>query len=722
MSSHWNGRQRWASAANSHAHRAPLRSVQVGSSTSSSSSLSHAARRHRAAAAQQSQPPSKAPSDAHFDYDTSHTTATGASSLLSRCSPAARSRIHERRIAALRRSGNHAAADILQRAVWKANNSHNNTCTKGANDENDDQDTQMMMTAATATTAVLADDDDASVLTFATDATNTTAQVPVVTESDDCATNIHDANISTPCANITTCANNITQGGIDAKVNVNISSCALITPEKTGPASVSVAVSSNSFHDDVKEVLASVDTPGTPDTVPTLEAASATSSPEEERTAREEEAVHLVAMAAAEEETRLQAEATAIAAAAAASAERSGRIAAAEAESMRLELSAISAGSANEVVSITSGDDKVVGDDVSAEDANVSSQKAEIEEKASTTSGSDCPLNYSISSDGAICLLPPEVSSPVPFEPPSVPEDGANTGPDQSSSSTPSSTKKKMWGRSLSRKSPTKISPASTASGTEEGDTGDSFSSRRSIDGAIANLSERMFSAVSSALPPRHPSTEAESKVVDSHPLPKTLPDYHGRKDSDASDAAPSLRSVASSATPVAGAGTRDVSSLWDTCVDAPSALDGGATAEEEDKLTFGHSGGVELSNLDRLEPEMARDLHVSGNAFHTTLKGRATEYDATSSIDIEVGSRGEVEVFSPKISGRHTKDNGGEREKHPLMDCSLSSSSSRGRASRTLAKLMPSRCRPVHALFLLIPIVSVMLYLCYTYFVEPNL
>ena len=239
-----------------------------------------------------------------------------------------------------------------------------------------------------------------------------------------------------------------------------------------------------------------------------------------------------------------------------------------------------------------------------------------------------------------------------------------------------------------------------------------------------------MFFAVSSALPPRHPSTEADHKVAESLPLPDYLPGYYGRKDS----AAPSLRSVASSATPVAGAGTRDVSSLWDTGVDAPSAMNGGATNEENDKLTFGDSGGVELSNLDRFEPEMTRDLNLAGDAFHATLKSRGMEYDATSSIDIEVGSMGEVEVFSPKISGRPSKDSGGGWKKDPFMDYSPSSSSS-GRASPTLAKLMPSGCcswcrripcpqkaKPVHALFLLIPIISVMLYLCYVYFVQPNL
>ena len=823
MSSHWNGRQRWASAANSHAHA----HAHTPAQTSVASSSSAHARRQRAAeqrrqhtgstasaggrrldliredcdlagpaAAVTPPPPPKAPAGTSpgstaasssiasltsplASTPTSTTGAAGAAGsppASASASASARSRIHERRISALRQSGHHAAADILERAVWKANNNNGNNSdvvtgtniTIHDNDwdngnaqsnavleaggigdageyghENDGQD--MMMAEMTATETENAD--DASVLTFATEATNTTPQL-----NDSDATDVH-ANA---------CVHD-----------------ALVTPEKTRPATRNV-------HGDGETASTANNTPGTPDTVPIV---SATSSPaggseaeahregwvapedaevgaraladaeaerlakEEERTAREEkekarrqraeEAMHL-AMAAAEakveaeriaaEEQRRRKAGAEAAAAAAASTERSERIAAVEAQSMLLEqrrpsLSAVSAGT-NELVSDNDHNDQDDG----------SSGKAETEEKASNTSGSDCPLNYSMSSDGDNGQLPSELSSPVHVESPSV-LDGANNEPDQSSSP-PSSTKKKMWGRSV-RKSPSqnwgqsarqsKTSPASTTSGTEEGDTDRSFSSRRSIDDAIANLSEKMFSAVSSALPPRHPSTEADHKVAESLPLPDYLPGYYSQKDSDAS-AAPSLRSVASSATPVAGAGTRDVSSLWDTGVDAPSALSGGATNEENDKLTFGDSGGVELSNLDRFEPEMARDLKLAGDAFRTTLKSRGMEHDATSSIDIEVGSMGEVEVFSPKISGRPTKNNGGKRKKDPFMDCSPSSSSS-SRASRTLAKLMPSGCcswcrripcpqkaKPVHALFLLIPIVSVMLYLCYVYFVQPNL
>ena len=766
-------------------------------------------------------PPPKAPTD------TSPCSTAASSSILSHISPltstptstssdagaavsppasaSARSRIHERRISALRQSGQHAAADILQKAVWKANNGNNNdddvvaTGTnatindngcgnvhehavleaggiEGESCENDDQD--MMMAEVTALEAD--DEDDASVLTFATEATNT---APQLNDSDatDAHANANAKHVSTTCANAT----------VDADTNVHD---ALVTPEKTRPASASAV---SLAHDGVKK--ASADTPATPDAVPVV--ASATSSPaggseaeayrqgwvapeeaevearaladaeriaEEERTAAEEkekarrqwaeEAMHLAMAAAeakveaeriaAEEQRRRKAEAEAAAAAvsAAGSTERIERIAAVEAESMRLEQqrrhssSLALANSTNESVS-----NEVGGDDVIAEDTDGSGGKGEIEEMVSNLSGSDCPLNYSMSSDGdGDGQVASEVSSSVHVEPPSVPQN-ANTEPDQSSSSpsssSSSSAKKKMWGRSV-RKSPSqkwgqsarqsKTSPTSS-SGTEEGDTDNSFSSRRSIDDAIANLSEKMFSAVSSALPPRHPSTEADRKVVEALPLPDYLPGYYGRKDSDAS-AAPSLRSVASSATPVAGAGTRDVSSLWDTGVDALSALSGGTNTKEEDKSAFGDSGGVELSNLDRFEPEMARDLNLGGNPFHTTLKSRAMEYDATSNIDIEVGSMGEVEVFSPKISGRPTKDSGGGRKKDPFMDCSPSSSSN-GRTSRTLAKLMPSGCcswcqripcpqkaKPVHALFLLIPIISVMLYLCYVYFVQPNL
>ena len=749
----------------------------------------------------------------HTTASTGAPTRAGTSTVGAAVSPAvsasasARSRIHERRIAALRRSGHHAAADILQKAVWKANNGNNNdddvvaTGTNATiNDngrgngyenavleagssqdgkyENDDQDEMMAeLTAMGADNA-----DDASVLTFATEATNTTAQL---NESD--ATDVH-ANANANAKHVSaTCANAI----VDADTNVHD---ALVTPEKTRPASASAV---SLAHDGVKK--ASADTPATPDTVPVV--ASATSSPaggseaeahrqgwvapeeaevearaladaeriaEEERTAAEEkekvrrqraeEAMHLAMAAAeakveaeriaAEEQRRRKAEAEAAAAAvsAAGSTERIERIAAVEAESMRLEQqrrhssSLALANSTNESVS-----NEVGGDDVIAEDTDGSGGKGEIEEKVSNLSGSDCPLNYSISSDGdGDGQVASEVSSSVHVEPPSVPQN-ANTEPDQSSSSpsssSSSSAKKKMWGRSV-RKSPSqkwgqsarqsKTSPTSP-SVTEEGDTDNSFSSRRSIDDAIANLSEKMFSAVSLALPPRHPSTEADHKVVEALPLPDYLPGYYGRKDSDAS-AAPSLRSVASSATPVAGAGTRDVSSLWDTGVDALSTLSGGTNTKEEDKSAFGDSGGVELSNLDRFEPEMARDFNLGGNPFHTTLKSRAMEYDATSSIDIEVGSMGEVEVFSPKISGRPTKDSGGGRKKDPFMDYSPSSSSN-GRTSRTLAKLMPSGCcswcqrilcpqkaKPVHALFLLIPIISVMLYLCYVYFVQPNL
>ena len=166
------------------------------------------------------------------------------------------------------------------------------------------------------------------------------------------------------------------------------------------------------------------------------------------------------------------------------------------------------------------------------------------------------------------------------------------------------------------------------------------------------------------------------------------------------------------------GAGTRAVSFLFDTTgADAPSALSGGSNAEEEDDTAaFGERfGGVELSGLARLEPEMARDLTIAGNIFPTTLKS-----SVTSSIDIEVGSMGEVEAVAPKISGRPIP-------KNPTTDCRPSgpSDGSSSRVSRTLAKLMPNggcSVKPVHALFVLIPIVCVLLYLCYAYLVEPHL
>ena len=267
---------------------------------------------------------------------------------------------------------------------------------------------------------------------------------------------------------------------------------------------------------------------------------------------------------------------------------------------------------------------------------------------------------------------------------------------------------------------------------------------RRDVSDAISNLSERMnqawSSATSSSPPPRHPkkggveeeaaggfdNEESSEQMVDSLPRPDHLQGHcYRRDDSDAVSAAPSLRSVASSATPVTGAGTRAVSFLFDTTgsADAPSVLSCGSNAKEEDgTAAFGERfGGVELSGLAQLEPEMARDLTISGNIIPSTLVSRM-EYDATcatSSIDIEVGSMGEVEVFAPNISGRPAP-------KNRTMDCRPSRpSDGSSRVSRTLAKVMPSggcSVKPVHALFLLVPIVCVLLYLCYAYLVEPNL
>ena len=185
---------------------------------------------------------------------------------------------------------------------------------------------------------------------------------------------------------------------------------------------------------------------------------------------------------------------------------------------------------------------------------------------------------------------------------------------------------------------------------------------------------------------------------------------------------------------------TRDESSLW---ADASSGLSGGADddADDDAQTAFEDSdgcegGGLALASLDRLEPERARDFHGTGAgaAFHTALKS-GTDQGATSSIDIEVGSVGEVKVFAPKISGRPRKDPGGGRGGDPFMDRSPSNSSGgSGRVCRTVAKLIPTgscswccripcpqKVKPVHALFLLIPIVIVMLYLCYVYFVQPN-
>ena len=260
------------------------------------------------------------------------------------------------------------------------------------------------------------------------------------------------------------------------------------------------------------------------------------------------------------------------------------------------------------------------------------------------------------------------------------------------------------------------------------------------ISDAISNLSEGMNqawtnSAVATSSPPTGGSEEEEAgdfaneesseHMADALPRPDHLQGHsYRRDDSDAVSAAPSLRSVASSATPVTGAGTRAVSFLFDTTGSAyaPSALSSSSNAEEEDgTAAFGERiGGVELSGLAHFEPEMARDL-TAGSIFPTTLQSRV-EYDATctSSIDIEVGSMGEVEAFAPKISGRPTP-------KNPTMNCRPSGSGdgSSGRVSRTLAKLMPSggcSVKPIHALFVLIPIVCVLLYLCYAYLVEPNL
>ena len=264
---------------------------------------------------------------------------------------------------------------------------------------------------------------------------------------------------------------------------------------------------------------------------------------------------------------------------------------------------------------------------------------------------------------------------------------------------------------------------------------------RRDVSDAISNLSERMnqawSSATSSPPPPRHPkeskteeeaaggfdNEESSEQMVDSLPRPDHLQGHcYRRDDSDAVSAAPS---VASSATPVTGTGTRAVSFLFDTTgsADAPSVLSCGSNAEEEDgTAAFGERfGGVELSGFAQLEPEMARDLAISGNIIPSTLVSGA-EYDATkatSSIDIEVGSMGEVEVFAPDISGRSAP-------KNRTMDCRPSGpSDGSSRVSRTLAKVMPSggcSVKPVHALFLLVPIVCVLLYLCYAYLVGPNL
>ena len=568
------------------------------------------------------------------------------------------------------------------------------------------------------------DDDDASVLTFDTFATEATDTPPNYRTSS----SISSRSVNLPARKsigTAVAANGAkTTSAIEIE-NANNAAAALVTPEKDAAAKSEEEVHAESSPCTFITCCSSTD-------------AAAPASPDGD----EEKAPRLVssdAEAAASAAAAKEGAEEATSAVISPELQRAERIAAAEAESLRLEhptlrpspVSSLSAnGISQELLSIASSDDDVgsgTGMYVFEEDDsdNLGDQDAYDHEEEEQGGAIDEATKV----DDFGELLDSDNHEEEE-------QGGALDGLAEVSRITTSTTT-----------TPTSIawlaaaaSASASASASRYGPEAAPKPRRDVISDAISNLSEGMNqawtnSAVATSSPPTGGSEEEEAgdfaneesseHMADALPRPDHLQGHsYRRDDSDAVSAAPSLRSVASSATPVTGAGTRAVSFLFDTTGSAyaPSALSSSSNAEEEDgTAAFGERiGGVELSGLAHFEPEMARDL-TAGSIFPTTLQSRV-EYDATctSSIDIEVGSMGEVEAFAPKISGRPTP-------KNPTMNCRPSgpSDGSSGRVSRTLAKLIPSggcSVKPVHALFVLIPIVCVLLYLCYAYLVEPNL
>ena len=266
-------------------------------------------------------------------------------------------------------------------------------------------------------------------------------------------------------------------------------------------------------------------------------------------------------------------------------------------------------------------------------------------------------------------------------------------------------------------------------------------------DDAVSNLSDRINEAAASPLPPLPPKKDrADSfdnecqRVIDYLPRPEHSPRMHHSIDSEVS-AALSHNSMASSATPVTGIATRNVSSLWDR-PDTPPATDVNENeyCPQQDGLDLESAAlGVGLAGLiGHPTPEMAAhaDLGEAHRAFESSLKAARNDdvdRDTSSSVDmaVEVGSMGGAN--SSKISfGQANQDSFMDYE-DPTSSADRPSSSKRSQRLKIVPAHYLSRCssgccssmscpkmKPVYWLLLAIPLLAIMLYLCYFFFVKP--
>jgi len=266
-------------------------------------------------------------------------------------------------------------------------------------------------------------------------------------------------------------------------------------------------------------------------------------------------------------------------------------------------------------------------------------------------------------------------------------------------------------------------------------------------DDVVSNLSDRINEAAASPQPPLPPKKDgADSfdneyqRVIDTLPRPEHYPRMHHRIDSEAS-AALSHNSMASSATPVTGIATRDVSNQWDR-PDTPPASD---VNENE---YYPHQDGLDLESaalgvglaglIGHPTPEMAAsaDLGGSHRSFESSLKAARNydfDRDTSSSVDmaVEVGSMGGVNAS--RISVGQAKQDSSMDYEDPTSFADRPSSSKRSQRVKIVPAHYLSRCRsgcfssmscpkmkPVYWLLLAIPVIAVMLYLCYFFFVQP--